>query len=628
MSIAAVETNDIKDARVYAENILETIREPLIVLDEELRVVSANKSFYRTFHVSNAETVGNVIYELGNRQWNILRLKDALETIIPHNSVFENLEVEYHFPEIGEKIMLLNGRRINQEGVRKHLILLAIEDITDRKRAENALKASDEKYVNLMDNINSIILQISPEGKITFINRFAEKIFGYHKDDIINQSIVGTLLPEKDPAGRSNAAMVKDLIRNPENYYFQQTMGVRKGGGQVWFQWSAKGVRDEQGNVNGILVDGNDITGLKQGLEQGNLAKNIIATIPEPSLILNEQLRVVSANPSFYSVFQVTSQETENRYVYELGNKQWNIPALRDALEKIIPENGEVYNFELRHDFEGIGKKVMLLNGRRIEQEQPREALIFLSIRDITEQKQREEEVRRFNILLHDRNKELDAFNYSISHDLRSHLRAIDGFSQILLDDYSGALDAEGRRLLGIVRDNTKRMSQLISDLLKLSRTTRMDVQHTDINMTAIVNYLLKQVTSDIGERKIESSVHALPSAQGDLPMISQVWTNLIANAVKFTANRDVARIEIGGKTEGGEHVYYVKDNGAGFDNLYADKLFGIFQRLHSEEDFPGTGVGLAIVKRIINRHGGRAWAEGKLGEGAIFYFTLPVSPK
>jgi two-component system sensor kinase len=499
--------------------------------------------------------------------------------------------------------------------------------VTDETVAANVCRGAEDKYADLVENINSIILRIDTAGRITFMNRFAEKLFGYRREEVLHKPVVSILLPAKDPAGGNNAALIEDVVRDPEKHYLQQTTGLRRNGGEMWLQWSARGVRDEQGNVKEVLIDGNDITAFKQAQEQGAIAENIINTITEPLLILNAHLNVVLANPVFYSVFEVSREETEHRRVYDLGNGQWDIPIFRTALEKIIPEKGMIADFEIRHDFPDIGQKVMLLNGRRIERGPNREALILLTIRDITEQTRWEEDVRRFTLLLQDRNRELDAFNYSISHDLKAPLRAIDGFSQILIEDYADTLGDEGKRLLGIVRDNTKKMSQLISDLLNLSRTTRRDVQHTAIDMARLAKDLAQQIVADTHGRKIEVDVRPLPSAQGDLPMISQVWTNLIGNAVKFTAHRPVAHIEIGGGTEGGEHRYYVKDNGAGFDDRYADKLFGIFQRLHSEEEFPGTGVGLAIVKRIINRHGGQVWANGRVDEGATFHFTLPVQP-
>ena len=221
-------------------------------------------------------------------------------------------------------------------------------------------------------------------------------------------------------------------------------------------------------------------------------------------------------------------------------------------------------------------------------------------------------------------NKELEAFSYSVSHDLRTPLRAIDGFSQILLEDYPDNLDKEGRRVLNVVRDNTKRMGVLIDDLLTFSRLGRKEMEKKDINMEKLAKDVFKQLKDTAPQRKLKMKINALPPVRGDENLIREVLQNFLSNAIKFSKNEKSPVIEVGGKLEDKENIYYVKDNGVGFDMKYSDKLFGVFQRLHSQEDFKGTGVGLAIVQRIIHRHGGRVWAEGKVNKGATFYFTLP----
>ena len=222
-------------------------------------------------------------------------------------------------------------------------------------------------------------------------------------------------------------------------------------------------------------------------------------------------------------------------------------------------------------------------------------------------------------------NKELEAFSYSVSHDLRTPLRAIDGFSQVLLEDHREKLDKEGRRVLDVIRDNTRRMGELISDLLTLSRLGRKEVRKTKINMEDLARAIFEELRSTAPQGKFKMKVNTLPPAFGDESLIREVLTNLISNALKFSRNEKSPVIEVGGKLENDENIYYVKDNGAGFDMKYSDRLFGVFQRLHSQEEFKGTGVGLAIVRRIIHRHRGRVWAEGKIDKGATFYFSLPL---
>jgi signal transduction histidine kinase len=220
-------------------------------------------------------------------------------------------------------------------------------------------------------------------------------------------------------------------------------------------------------------------------------------------------------------------------------------------------------------------------------------------------------------------NKELESFSYSISHDLRSPLRALDGYSRMIEEDYIDQLDDEGKRMLAVIRSSSQSMGQLIDDLLEFSRMGRAPINAQPLQMKAMAQSTLNEITSTL-DAPPQFVIDAIPNASGDPALIRQVWINLISNAVKFSAKRADARIEIGMRNGDGEPVYFIKDNGAGFDMHYKEKLFGVFQRLHSASDFQGTGVGLAIVQRIIHRHGGKIWAEGEPDKGATFYFTLP----
>jgi signal transduction histidine kinase len=220
--------------------------------------------------------------------------------------------------------------------------------------------------------------------------------------------------------------------------------------------------------------------------------------------------------------------------------------------------------------------------------------------------------------------KELEDFTYTVSHDLRTPLRAIGGFSRILEEDYGDKLDDEARRLIGVVCENARKMGQLIDDLLTFSRLGRKPVAATRINMEALARSALAEIGAPAAAGRARIEIHPLPEAWGDPALIKQVWTHLLSNAIKFSGKREQPVIEVSGPEDGAESVYCVKDNGAGFDMQYYEKLFGVFQRLHGNDEFPGVGVGLAIVRRIVSRHGGRVWAEGKVDEGAAFYFSLP----
>jgi signal transduction histidine kinase len=234
-----------------------------------------------------------------------------------------------------------------------------------------------------------------------------------------------------------------------------------------------------------------------------------------------------------------------------------------------------------------------------------------------------EARVRERTEALQAANKELESFSYSVSHDLRSPLRAVDGYAQMLQEDYGSRLDEEGRRLLAVVRDSSLRMGRLIDDLLAFSRLGRQEPAKRPIDMTSLAREVIDELP---GSRAAAIELPALPPAHADRALLKQVWANLVSNALKYSGKRPGPRIEIGGEQNGTENVYWVRDNGVGFDMKYAGKLFGVFQRLHRQDEFDGTGVGLAIVQRVVARHGGRVWAEGKPGDGACFHFSLPLA--
>jgi PAS domain S-box-containing protein len=347
-------------------------------------------------------------------------------------------------------------------------------------------------------------------------------------------------------------------------------------------------------------------------------------------LVTDLDLEIVEANERAVNSYGYTRAELLGLRLPDLHLPEERRP-LADRMSQVAEQQGQV--FETWHRRKNgtsfpveVSSRLVEVGDRQFHQN---------IIRDITERKEAEAAVRHLNEELEQRvrrrtaqleaaNRELEAFSYSVSHDLKSPLRAIAGFSRILLDEYAGYLDENGRRFLQIIQTDTLKMGKLIDDLLALSRFGRREIRIGTFRMEDLIRSVIRDLRILNPEINHKFEIKPMPPVVGDRDMIRQVVVNLLANAVKFTRTRETAEIEVSGWSAETENVYCVRDNGVGFEMEYADKLFGVFQRLHSDEQFEGTGVGLAIVQRIIQRHGGRVWAEGKVDAGASFCFTLP----
>jgi light-regulated signal transduction histidine kinase (bacteriophytochrome) len=298
----------------------------------------------------------------------------------------------------------------------------------------------------------------------------------------------------------------------------------------------------------------------------------------------------------------------------------------RDLHNKHVEHRGDFFRTpKVRTMGAGIELNAVKKNGTRFPVEislspiQTEEGmLVSASVRDISLRKGLENELKKTNA-------ELEAFTYSVSHDLRAPLRGIIGFTAILEEDYSSKLDDEARRITTVIKNNTLKMGHLIDALLAFSRMGKQEIMKTQINTQSMVNEIVTElIHQNNGHTTIEWNIHALPPVNADINTIRQVWINLISNAIKYSGNKQQPNIEIDSESRNGQIVFSVKDNGVGFDQQYSHKLFKVFQRLHGPEEFEGTGVGLALVEKIVSRHGGKVWAKGEIDKGACFYFSLP----
>lgn len=357
-------------------------------------------------------------------------------------------------------------------------------------------------------------------------------------------------------------------------------------------------------------------------------AESIVDTVREPLLVLNQELRVERANRSFYEYFRATPAETEQRLLSELGDGRWNLPRLTNLLQEALTLDKPFDDLEWEHELPGAGRRTMLLSGCKLYRPGNHAGAVLLALEDITERQRAarsSREVQAANQQLRALNAELEAFSYSVSHDLRAPLRHIDGFADMLANHAGEKLDDQGRRYLQTIADSARRMGTLIDDLLLFSRMGRAEMHRTKVDLDALTQDVIRELAGETGGRKVVWKRQELPVVEGDPALLRQVFVNLLGNALKYSRPRDPAVIEIHCTDAPGEKIICVRDNGVGFDMAYAHKLFGVFQRLHRSDEFEGTGIGLANVRRMITRHGGRTWAEAELDKGATIYFSLPA---
>ena len=356
----------------------------------------------------------------------------------------------------------------------------------------------------------------------------------------------------------------------------------------------------------------------------------ILQAVREPIALLDNNLRTLLVNAAFSEIYGVP-EDSRAEYLNEIGQGAWADEVLQQRLRDVLLRDRELWDFELiQRTIDGVERHVVI-NARRLQQQDSETPVLLLTVSDVTTRALVEQQVKELNHQLEgkvaqisDVNRELEAFSYSVSHDLRAPLRHITAFAQKLEHHLGEDVDDTSRHYLTVIRDASRRMAQLIEDLLVFSRLGRGALRLQAVDMQSLVDEARILAESDAPGRRIEWQIESLPVVVGDENMLRTVWQNLIGNAVKYTGNREVAHIEVSvRRNDTGDYEFSVVDDGAGFDMRYVDKLFGVFQRLHKVSEFPGNGIGLANVRRIVMRHGGQVRAEGEPGRGARFHFTL-----
>ena len=645
------ENNEIIGATAFSSNVTERIilieslksseekfRKAFVTSPDSINInrlsdgmyVAINEGFKKIMGYVEKEVFGKTSIELNI--WVDPADRVKLVKGLKENGRVENLEAAFKGKDGMIKIGLMSATLIDLNGT-SHILSIT-RDVTDRKKIENALQQSEIRYRELIDLAPDGILLGSADGIIIGANSRMLKLTGRKLDKLVGINI--EVLFSSDELSRVpfryDLLMKGNVITNERDL-------LRLDGESIPIEMHTRMMPD--GSYQSIF---HDITERRKF---------------EKTLKDNERFLLESQSVARLGTF-----------VWEMTDGLWKSSKILDEIfgidekyERTLVGWGNIIHPKWERIMLSYVKNDVLGKNHKFDKEyliirqsdkQPRwvhglaeleldaggnPLRLIGTISDITSRKLVEEKLREQSEVLEQRvaertaqlelaNKELEAFAYSVSHDLRAPLRAIDGFSKFLIDDPDYSLNKESIRLLNLIRSNTMKMDQLISDILSLSRVSRNSLKKSRVDMVKMALSMLNEVASPEVQNKLSIIAGEMPEVYADSTYLKQVWINLISNAIKFSSKTPKPKIEFGGYTEGNFNVYFVRDNGVGFKPDYGHKLFGVFQRLHKADEFEGNGVGLAIVQRVIHRHKGKVWAEGKPGEGATFYFSLPVITK
>jgi PAS domain S-box-containing protein len=522
----------------------------------------------------------------------------------------------------------VNGKMIGTVG--------SAQDNTTEREISKQLAQRERELSTLVGNLPGMVYRCRDgyDGEMLFVSDGCFTVTGYSKEDfLLKKTVLFNDIIHEDFRGAVLQKWQKVLTAGE---MFEGEYPIKTAQGETKWVWErCRGEYNEKGEI--LYVEGYiaDVTERKKAVESLRESEQryqtFINSTNDFAFLKDENFKYLFINHANADFFKRNAEDIIGLDDFDLMEYDY---ALNCRTNDRIAANGTkvVVSEEIvdGRTYESRKFPVKLSNGKMG---------IGGYIRDITDRKAAEKVIKRMHEELEQRvtertaqlqaaNKELEAFSYSVSHDLRAPLRAIDGFTRILFEDYLPLFDEEGLRVCSVIQDNAKRMGQLIDDLLALSRLNRTDMKFSRINMDKLAKTVFNEITNEEEKQRIKFRISTFYPAMGDHMLVRQVLVNLISNAIKFSSQRELAEINLTADKQQEMVVYRIHDNGAGFDMNYSDKLFGAFQRLHSVKEFDGTGIGLAIVQRIIHRHGGTVWAEGEVDQGASFYFSLPLKPE
>jgi PAS domain S-box-containing protein len=621
----------VEDAAEQSENLnrtlLESLPQMIFAKDRNSRYIRCNENFAKLLGIRSEEFPGKTDYDFFNPA--LAEKYRTDDQRVMQSGVAEEIVEEYKRDGQTMIVQTVKAPFRNADGTTIG-VLGVFFDITARKQEENKLR----EQAALLDLAHDAILFRGLDSRILLWNRGAKDLYGWSAEEALGK-VAHELLQTEFP---DSLEAIQTSIQKTREWEGELKYISRDGKAiVVASRWSL--LRDEQGNPTAILEINRDITERKRVEEKLRIAAlythSLIEASLDPLVTISREGKITDVNEA---TEKVTGVSRERLIGSDFSNYFTDPESARRGYEQVFAQ-GSVQDYPLA--IRSTTGKVtdVLYNATVFKNEAGEVEGVFAAARDVTERKQAEKEVRRLNAELEQRviqrtaqleaaNKELEAFTYSVSHDLRAPLRHISGFSKILTEEYGSSLAPEGQHHLQRIQEGTQRMGLLVDDLLNLGRIGRHEVRLQISGLNAIVNEVIAELKPECAGRQVEWKVDSLPFVECDPALMKQVLQNLVSNALKFTRPRSPAVIEIGQETQAGTPVVFVRDNGVGFNMKYSDKLFGVFQRLHRPEDFEGTGVGLATVQRIIQKHGGRIWAEAELDKGATFYFTLGTAEK
>lgn len=457
---------------------------------------------------------------------------------------------------------------------------------------------------NLLESISIPLVMVGRDLRIRRFTRAIEPMLNLIASD------VGRSITDLQP--QIELPDLRPLLLDAMEGGDRKPRDIRDAHGR-WYSLRVRPSVGPNGKIDGAVLMLIDTDAAKRGLD---FAEAIVETVREPLVILNQNLQVMKANKTFYETFRVIREETEGRLIYALGNGQWNIPKLRDLLENILPAHSTFRDFEVTHDFEHVGRKVMLLNASEIFNPNAQTRTILLAIEDATDRKQAEEALRTTNA-------ELQHFAYALTHDLQEPLRMVVSFTELLGREYAGKLGAEAEQFISYSVEGALRIEALLKALLAYWEVTERDQDSfASIDCGGVLDKVLLNLQAAIAENGALVTSDPLPTVVAEEVMLTQLFQNLISNSIKYKSGQ-TPRIHVSAERDAEGWLFAVRDNGIGIDSEDADRVFGMFKRLHGR-DIPGTGIGLALCKKIIERKGGRIWVESGIGLGATFKFTIP----